>query len=93
MKILGLGVPELLILLVVIVIILVVIVAIQAGRSSQNTGSQPVTPPLPYTQNATPAQQTMSPQELERYAQLLKEGALSQQEFDEIKAKYLNSTR
>ena len=35
----------------------------------------------------------MSPQELERYAQLLKEGALSQQEFDEIKAKYLTSTR
>lgn len=90
MKILGMGIPELIIagpllFAPLIAIIIVVIVIVLNSKSKQSKV------PTAYPQQPTQVAQTLSPEELERYAQLRDSGALSQEEFDAIKRRYLNS--
>lgn len=89
MKILGMGIPELIIAgpllfapLIAIIIVVIVVVLNSKSKQSKTPTAYPPQPSQP-----TP---TLSPEELERYAQLRDSGALSQEEFDAIKRRYLN---
>lgn len=89
MKILGMGIPELIIagpllFAPLIAIIIVVIVIVLNSKSKQPKA------PAAYPRQSTQVAQTLSPEELERYAQLRDSGALSQEEFDAIKRRFLN---
>lgn len=87
MKILGLGVPELVVLLVPVLIV-VLVVALVSSNNKRSSIQPPVqslnTDPLNNQMNA------MTPQDLEHYAELYKSGALSQQEFEAIKNRFLH---
>lgn len=87
MKILGIGVPELLVLLVIALVVVLIVLLV---NSSKKNGGQPAAPnpPAEGLQQQTPA---MTPQDLERYAELYKSGALSQEEFEAIKNRFLHS--
>lgn len=90
MKILGMGIPELIIagpilFAPLVAIIIVIVVVVLNSRSKQKKASNG----LP--EQASQPVQPLSLEELERYAQLRDSGALSQEEFEAIKRRYLNS--
>jgi len=90
MKILGMGIPELIIagsilfapLIAMIIVIVVVALNPKSKRKMASSG---------LSEQASQPVQPLSLEELERYAQLRDSGALSQEEFEAIKRRYLNS--
>lgn len=90
MKILGMGIPELIIagpilfapLIAIIIVIVVVALNSKSKRKMASSG---------LSEQASQPVQPLSLEELERYAQLRDSGALSQEEFEAIKRRYLNS--
>lgn len=90
MKILGMGIPELIIagpilFAPLIAIIIVIVVVALNSKSKQKMASSGL------SEQASQPVQPLSLEELERYAQLRDSGALSQEEFEAIKRRYLNS--
>lgn len=96
MKILGLGIPELFIILLIVAVIAVVVVAVSSASKNNRQpqiGSQNNQDNF-YSANQAQQQsqlgEQLTPQALEQYAQLYKDGALSKEEFEAIKARFLS---
>lgn len=75
MKILGIGVPELLIITVIVIIIVVVVNVVRPSQTAAPTA--PKEPP------------TITAEEFEQFVKLYESGALNQEEFDAIRKRYL----
>lgn len=98
MKILGMGIPELAIILLIVAVIAIVIIAVasaskrngQPQAGSQNNQGSPYSTNQAQQQQPSQLGEQLTPQALEQYAQLYKDGALSKEEFEAIKARFLS---